>query len=210
MFRDRKDAAEQLAKALEKYRNESVLVIGIPKGGVEIAHYVAGHLNGELVVVVARKLGFPQNPETAFGAIAEDGSLYISTAAYKHLTGDEIHEVLGREKREITDRVKIFRDGKELPSMAGKTVIITDDGIATGATIFVTIDLCRRAHAEKIIVAAPVASERMEKILAQKADEVLILEKPEYFSAVSEGYEYFPNVTETEALELIHSHSISG
>lgn len=203
MFRNRKDAGEQLAAALEKYEDQPVLVLGIPKGGVEIAYHIARHLNAELAIVVARKLGFPTEPEAAFGAIAEDGSTYISTAAYKHLTTEEIHEVLDSEKKEIQNRIKIFRKDKPLPSLQGKTVIIADDGIATGATIYVTIDLCKRANAGKIIVAAPVASDRMEKILLQRADDVVILEKPPFFSSVSEVYDDFPDLSIQETLDFI-------
>jgi putative phosphoribosyl transferase len=203
MFRNRKDAGEQLALALQKYEGQSILVLGIPKGGVEVGYYIARHLNAALAIVVSRKLGFPTEPEAAFGAIAEDGSVYISTAAYKHLSSEEIHEVLDAEKKEIESRIRIFRKNKPLPSLQGRTIIIADDGIATGATIFVTIDLCKRANAAKIIVAAPVASGRMEKILSQKADEVVILEKSEFLSSVSEAYDDFPDLSVAETLDFI-------
>jgi len=203
MFRDRKDAGEQLAQALEKYQDQSILVLGIPKGGVEIAYHIARHLHAELAIVVARKLGFPTQPEAAFGAIAEDGSTYISNSAYKHLTSEEIIEVLDDEKREIQERIKIFRQGKPLPPIQGRTVIIADDGIATGATVFVTIDLCRRSDAGKIIVAAPVSSERTEKLLTQLVDDVVILEKTEYLISVSDFYDDFYDLTVEETLDIM-------
>ena len=103
---DRKDAGEQLAVALEKYKNQDVLVIGIPKGGVETAYYVAKYLNAELSLIVTRKLGYPINPEFAFGAIAEDGSLYLSKTATVNLTGQARNEVIEQQKLEIQRRIQ--------------------------------------------------------------------------------------------------------
>jgi putative phosphoribosyl transferase len=206
MFKNRKDAGEQLAAALKKYEGQSAMVLGIPKGGVEVAYYIARRLNAELSIVVSKKLGFPTQPEAAFGAIAEDGSIYISTTAYKHLSSEEIHEVLIAEKKEIQNRVRIFREAQPLPPLQGKIIIIADDGIATGATIFVTIDLCKRANAGKIIIAAPVASDRMEKILLQKADEVVILEQSSFFTSVSEFYDDFPDLSVQETVDFIKNY----
>src|SRR5688572_9947800 len=106
MFEDRKDAGERLGRALEKYCNMNVLVLGIPRSGVETAYYVAKHLNAELSVVITRKLGYPTNPETAFGAVAEDGSVYISDTAKFDLSKEEINEALRQQKEEIKRRIK--------------------------------------------------------------------------------------------------------
>lgn len=203
MFRDRKDAGEKLGEALEKYRNMNVLVLGIPRGGVETAYYVAKHLNAEMSIVITRKLGYPFNPEAAFGAVAEDGSLYISEIASQHLSSEEIHEVLEKQKQEIQRRVQKLRRGKPLPQIKDRTVIITDDGIATGATLFASIELCKKKKAAKIVVAAPISGERMDAILQKKVDEVIILEMPPFYSAVSQGYEDFYNLTDDEALEFM-------
>ncbi|MBA4055508.1 MAG: phosphoribosyltransferase, partial [Marivirga sp.] len=124
MFKNRKDAAEKLALALAKYRNTNSLVVGIPKGGVETAFYVADYLNAEMSVVVTRKLGYPSNPEAAFGAIAEDGSLYISKIAIHDITQEEINQILKDQKKEITRRVNKLRSGEPLPDMNGRTVIL--------------------------------------------------------------------------------------
>jgi len=115
MFRDRKDAGQKLALALERYRNMNVLVLGIPRGGVETAYYVAKHLNAEMSIVITRKLGYPFNPEAAFGAVAEDGSLYISESASKNLSSEDMSEVLDNQKQEIRRRVQKLRRGKPLP-----------------------------------------------------------------------------------------------
>jgi len=200
MFRDRKDAGQKLALALERYRNMNVLVLGIPRGGVETAYYVAKHLNAEMSIVITRKLGYPFNPEAAFGAVAEDGSLYISESASKNLSSEDMSEVLDNQKQEIRRRVQKLRRGKPLPEIKGRTVILTDDGIATGATLFASIQLCKKNKAGKIVVAAPIAGEKMERILRKQVDDVIILEKPQFYNSVSQGYENFYNLTDEEAL----------
>jgi putative phosphoribosyl transferase len=203
MFKDRKDAGERLGRALEKYRDQDVIVIGIPRGGVATAYYVAKHLHAEMSVVITRKLGYPFNPEAAFGAVAEDGSLYIADDKDPAVSSEDMQRVLQEQKQEIRRRVQKLRKGKPLPKLEGRIVIITDDGIATGATLFATIALCKKMKASKIIVAAPIAGEWMEPMLQNMVDEVLILEKPSFYSAVSQGYEDFDNLTDEEALAFI-------
>jgi predicted phosphoribosyltransferase len=207
MFANRKDGGEKLGRALEKYRDKNVLVLGIPRGGAETAYYVARHLNGQLALVITRKLGYPINPEAAFGAVAEDGSVYISETARMNLTDEEMNQVLQQQKKEITRRIQKLRHGHPLPKMKERIVIIVDDGIATGATLFATIELCKKQHPEKIIVAAPIAGQRMEGILRNMVDEVVILETPTFYSAVSQGYEDFYNLTDEEALTFIDKWS---
>lgn len=199
MFRDRKDAGEKLGQALEKYRDKNVIVLGIPRGGVETAYYVAKHLTAEMSLVVTRKLGYPFDPEAAFGAIAEDGSTYISEIAGQNLSTEDMEHVITEQKQEIQRRIKTLRAGRPLPSLKDKIVIITDDGIATGATLFATISLCKRKKAGKIVVAAPISGHRMESILTEIADDVVILEKPSFYSSVSQGYEDFDDLTDEEA-----------
>lgn len=200
MFKDRKDAGIQLGRALSRYKNQNVLVLGIPRGGAETAYYVAKSLNAELSLVVARKLGYPSNPEAAFGAVAEDGSIYISDAARQELSAEEINEVLVQQKEEIQRRIKTLRRGRPLPELNGRTVIIADDGIATGATLFATIELCKNHNAARIVVASPIAGKRMEAILRNLVDDYVILEIPPFYNAVSQGYEDFSNLTDEEAL----------
>jgi predicted phosphoribosyltransferase len=207
MFKDRKDGGEELGRALEKYRNTNVLVLGIPRGGVETAYYVAKHLNAELSLIVTRKLGYPFYPEAAFGAVAEDGSVYISKDATQHLTDDEMTEVLSQERKEIQRRVEKLRHGNPLPDLSGRTIIIADDGIATGATLFATIKLCKNKQAGRIIVASPIAGESMKDRLRQIVDEVVILTSPPFYSAVSQGYERFDPLSDEEALAFMQRWS---
>jgi len=200
MFTNRKVAALQLAIALEKYRNKNAVVLGIPRGGAETGYYVAKHLNATFSVLVSRKLGHPDNPEYAFGAIAEDGSVYLSPYARQEVSEETIREAVEAQKLEIVRRIKVLRKGKPLPELKDKTVILVDDGIATGATIFAAIEMCKKMKAGKIVVAAPVSGDEMEDVLAKKIDDVIILEKPYGFHAVSQVYESFYNLTDAEAL----------
>jgi putative phosphoribosyl transferase len=205
MFLNRKDAGQKLGLALEAYKNKNAMVVAIPRGGVEIGYYVAKHLDAELTVVITRKLGYPTNPEAAFGALAEDGSLYISQTAATLLTTPEMDEVIRREEDEIDRRIFILRRGRPLPDMEDRIVIIVDDGIATGATLFATLELCRKLKPDKIVVAAPIAGQAMERTLLQKhkVDHVVILESPLEYRAVSQAYETFIALTDEEASDFL-------
>jgi putative phosphoribosyl transferase len=203
MFANRKDAAIQLAKALEKYKGTNALVLGIPRGGAETAFYVAIHLDAELSMLVSRKLGHPDNPEYAFGAIAEDGSIYLNPHVKSELSESTINSVVEEQKLEIERRIKMLRKGKPLPNIKGRTVILVDDGIATGATIFAAIEMCKKQKAGKIVVAAPVSSNDVEERFANKADELVILEKPDYYHAVSQVYESFSQLSDEDTIRFM-------
>jgi putative phosphoribosyl transferase len=216
MFKNREDAGQQLAKALHQYKNKDVAVLAIPRGGVEVAYYVAEYLNAELSLLITRKLGHPDNPEAAFGAIAEDGSTYIFDYARQRIDKQVIDEVIEEQKAEVERRIEILRKGKSLPDIKDKIVILVDDGIATGATLFASIQLCKNKKAKKIIVAAPVSGEDVINVLEDMVDEVIILEIPENYFAVSQGYESFYNVPDEEVLAIMdrwykeHNHQQSG
>ncbi|HEX8039785.1 MAG TPA: phosphoribosyltransferase family protein, partial [Chryseosolibacter sp.] len=202
MFQDRKEAGEKLAIALEKFRNTNPVILGIPRGGAETAYYVARHLNAELALLVSRKLGFPFDPEAAFGAVAEDGSVYISDTRRHSLSANEINESLKEEKKEIKRRIQALRRGRPLPDLDGRTIILVDDGIATGATLFAAVELCRKQKAAKIVVAAPIAGRAVESVLRSRADDVVILETPPSYHAVSQGYRFFEDLTDQEAVDF--------
>jgi putative phosphoribosyl transferase len=123
MFTDRKDAAQKLALALSSYRDQNVIVLGIPRGGVEIAYYVASWLHAELSLIVTRKLAYPDTPEAAFGAVAEDGSIYLAPGVTNVVSQSEIHEVAETERKEIQRRIKKLRRGRSLPDLKGRIVV---------------------------------------------------------------------------------------
>ena len=206
MFENRKDAGIQLGKALGKYKNENPLVIGIPRGGIETAFYVAKELEAEMIAVVSRKLGYPDNPEVAMGAIAEDGSIYLTELGRGKVSPQDLEAVLEKEKLEMKRRIQVLRKGKELPPLSGKTILVVDDGMATGATLMATLKLCQNQNPKKIVVGVPIAGKDAYTRLEKLADEVLILEQPEYFQAVSQGYLRFSNLSDEETLHFIEQH----
>jgi len=205
MFENRADAGRQLGKALIGYRDSDVLVLAIPRGGVEVGYYVAEELDIPLSIVVVRKLPFPHNPEAGFGAIAEDGSTFFVDKVYNQIPSKLVDEIIEEQKQEVKRRIEVLRDGKPLPDITGKTVILVDDGIAMGSTIRAAIKLCRNKKANKVIAAAPVAGPATATELAEVADDVVILEEPPFFRAVAEVYRNWYDVGDDEVISIMQS-----
>jgi putative phosphoribosyl transferase len=203
MFKNRKDAGEKLAQALEKYRKENPVILAIPRGGVEVGLQVAAKLNADFSLIIARKLPFPDNPEAGFGAIAENGSTFIFENAYYWLAGETIEEIKRQQIAEIERRIQTLRKGDPLPDISGRTVIIIDDGIAMGSTMRAAIELCENKKAGKIVVAVPVAGREVAEKLQEKVDELVVLEIPAYFRAVAQAYERWYDVSDEEVLDLL-------
>lgn len=207
MFKNRKAAGLQLAEALLDFKKENPLILAIPRGGVEVAYYIVQVLNCDLSVVISRKLGFPDQPEAAFGALAEDGSLYLDPRTQRLLTREMIEHVIRTTRKEIKRRISMYRQGKPLPSLKDRTVILVDDGIATGSTLLAAVELCKKQGAKKIIAASPLSSKSMLQKLEDRIDDAVILETPESFYAVSQGYEEFQNLTDKEVLFFLEEYS---
>jgi predicted phosphoribosyltransferase len=203
MFKNRKDAGEKLAQALEKYRTENPIILAIPRGGVEVGLQVAAKLNADFSLIIARKLPFPDNPEAGFGAIAENGSTFIFENAYYWLAGETIEEIKQQQIAEIERRIQALRKGDPLPDISGRTVILIDDGIAMGSTMRAAIELCKNKKAGKIVVAVPVAGREVAEKLQEKVDELVVLEIPAYFRAVAQAYERWYDVSDEEVLDLL-------
>lgn len=203
MFEDRKDAGEKLAKALERYRNKKALVLAIPKGGVEVAYYVAKYLNADFSLLISRKLPFPDNPESGFGAIAEDGSVFINEEAAQWLSKEEIEKIKKGQTQEIKRRIKILRGDRPLPEISGRTIILIDDGLAMGSTMRAAIELCKNKKAKKIIVAVPVSSKEVKQEISKLVDEIIVLETPEFFQAVAQVYKNWYDVSDEEVINIM-------
>jgi putative phosphoribosyl transferase len=203
MFKNRKDAGEKLAKALEKYRAENPLILAIPRGGVEVGLQVAKKLNADFSLIIARKLPFPDNPEAGFGAIAEDGSTFIFENAYNWLSEESIEKIKKEQIDEIRRRINALREGETLPEIKGRNVILIDDGIAMGSTMRAAIELCKNRKARKIVVAAPVAGREVAEEIGRRVDELVVLEIPAYFRAVAQAYENWYDVSDEEVLDLL-------
>jgi len=203
MFADRRDAGEKLARALAAYKGQNALVLAIPRGGVEVGVQVAAYLDADLAIIVSRKLPFPDNPESGFGAVAEDGSTFIFPDAAHWLPKAVIDRIVQEQRREIDRRIAVLRGGEPLPAIAGRTVILVDDGIAMGSTMRASILLCRNRKAGRIVVAAPVSGTRTAREMAELADEAVILEQPPFFRAVAQVYRNWYDVPDEEVLEIV-------
>ncbi|MDD5662609.1 MAG: phosphoribosyltransferase family protein [Candidatus Omnitrophica bacterium] len=210
MFKDREDAGKKLARALKNYKDKGALVLGIPRGGAVVGYEVARYLNADFSIVISRKLPFPGNPEFGFGALAEDGSLFILGEYEELLPRVLFDKIVEEQKAEITRRILALRKGEGLPEIAGRTVILVDDGIAMGSTLRAAILLCKNKKAQKIIAASPVSGEGMDKELLDIVDEAVILEKPAFFRGVAQGYQDWHDVPDEEVTEIIKKWKTHG
>lgn len=201
-FKDRKDAGNQLGKALEEYKNKNALILGVPRGGVEVGYYVAKHLNAELSTVVTKKLPYPGQEELGFGSMAEDGSVFISERIRSEMTKDQLEKIIDRQMQEIERRVKLYRKGKPAPDMKDRVVILVDDGIAAGTSLVPAVDMCKKRGACKVIVAAPVAGTDKPKEL-KRIDDYVILERPEFFYSIGQVYDDFGSLEDKEVIEIL-------
>lgn len=207
-FRDRQEAGQLLAGKLLKFTGRpDVLVLGLPRGGVPVAHAVARGLDLPLDILVVRKLGVPGQEEVAFGAIAGGGIQVLNpdTVAASGLDDASIARVLAREQRELARRELAYRDGRPDPRVKDRTVILVDDGIATGATIRAALALLRQRGAGRIVVAAPVIARAARADLGHEADEVAAVCVPADFHGVGEWYDDFSQTTDAEVLALLES-----
>lgn len=204
-FADREQAGRELGKMLKsKYKSLKPLVIGIPRGGVEVAYYVAKELNAELSIIVSKKLPLPTQKEFGIGAIAEEYSVYVSPVGKELLSPKAINQIIEEQMEEVEQRVKKYRHGKPLPDLTGRTVILVDDGIATGVTLVPVIKLCKKKGAGKVIVASPVSGTKYDENL-NEADEVEVLVQPANFYAVGQVYETFGDFADEDLMYLLRA-----
>jgi putative phosphoribosyl transferase len=202
IFIDRHDAGFELGMLLEdKYKDKNALVLGIPRGGIIVAYEVAKVLNGELSVILTKKLPHPLHEEFAIGAAAEDGSVFLTPTA-SDLNSATVQRIVKAQAQEIESRIKRFRKGEPLPAMFNRIVILVDDGIATGSTIVPAIKLCKLRKAAKVIVAAPVSDGYVSEI-DSLADEIVIAERPKLFYAVGQVYEDFHHLSDEEVVSAL-------
>jgi putative phosphoribosyl transferase len=208
-FRDRVDAGRQLAERLEPFRAQSPVILGLPRGGVPVAAEVAQALGAPLDVLIVRKLGVPWHPELGFGAIGEGGTVVLNQDLVQEagLTEPEIEEVTAAERAELERRVRRYREGRPPVELEGRTVIVVDDGIATGFTVRAAVEVARSRRAGRVVVAVPVASPRAVQELRSLADEVIVLEAQEAFMAVGQFYWNFPQTSDEEVTQLLSSLS---
>jgi len=211
MFIDRKDAGRQLAEKLVRFEKDRPLVFAIPRGGVEVGFEVARKLSAELSLIVSRKLPFPDNPEAGFGAIAENGDLYLIPGVRASLPEVTIKRIMEEQEQEIKRRISKLRNGKPLPEIRDRTVILVDDGIAMGSTMRASLSLCRNRQASQVIVAVPVTSKESERVFREISDDFIALEIPSHFYAVAQVYDNWYDVPDEEVIGIMkQAESLSG
>jgi predicted phosphoribosyltransferase len=203
-FADRRDAGERLAAILGDLADRPTVVLGIPRGGVEVAAVVAGALGAPLDVVVPRKIGAPGNPELGIGAVAE-GVQVLDERLIRVLGVDAafLEAEIGEQRREIARRVARYRGDRPPPSIAGRTAVVVDDGVATGGTAVAALRWAAAQGAGTVVLAVPVAPPEAIDRLLTEADEVRALETPRYFSSVGQWYEDFPQVPDERVVALL-------
>ena len=208
IFKDRKAAGQILAQRLKDiqggFATKADLVLGIPRGGVVVAAEIAKYLHLPLDIIVTRKIGAPMQRELALGAVDADGEVVWDKSMIYDLglTINDLKNLVENEVEEIKRREKVYRGDKKALDIRNKTVILVDDGIATGATTLAAIKYLKR-HGARVILAVPVASKDATRKVAQEVSEVVVLHTPLDFQAVGQFYQYFEPVTDEEVVQLL-------
>jgi len=205
-FVDRENAGRALAQKLLKYKGiPDLLIIGLPRGGVVVAFEVAKALQAQMDVFIVRKLGAPYQPELAMGAVAEGGMLLLNDAVvnYLSISREFIDRTAKEQMVELERRQKLYRGDREMTKIAGRTVIVVDDGLATGATMKVAVRALKRKVPSKLVIAVPLGAYSTCSELKEEADELICLMTPEPFSAVGSWYENFEQTTDQQVRDLL-------
>ena len=207
LFEDRIDAGRQLAHELMSYAGPDVVVVGLPRGGVPVAHEIAETLHAQLDVCIVRKVGAPFQEELAIGAVAEENVVHLhdETLRLMHLSEEEIATLVAEKRREVADRVERFRGGRPPIDVRGKTVIIVDDGLATGSTAHAALVTMRQRGAARIILAVPVAAADSLRLLRPLADEIVCPHVREDLFAVGAWYSDFSPTTDADVVRILGS-----
>ena len=207
IFRDRFEAAELLAEKLKDFIDENSVVIALPRGGVPIAAVIAKKYNIPMDIYFVKKIPSPYNPEAAIGAVSEDGMKFVDERAkiMLNVADQYIDDVIEKKKDEMKQKRELYK--KEKIDVKDKTVIVVDDGIATGASMLVAAKSLKEAGAKKVIIAAPVAPPEVVAKLKEVADEVVLMQTPPDFMAVGQFYQDFHQLDDEEVIELLKSQN---
>lgn len=206
-FTDRTDAGNRLAEALDQYQDrDKLLILALPRGGVPVAAKVAQHLNAEIDLMVVRKLGTPGHEELAMGAIASGGKRILNDEIIRmsNVSDSALEEVTEREQKELERREKTYRGDRPWPDVSDYTVIIVDDGVATGATMKAAADALRSYKPKELIIAIPVAPPDTVEELRSKADDIICLETPHAFGGIGRWYKDFGQTSDDEVRDLLN------
>jgi putative phosphoribosyl transferase len=209
MFRDRADAGRQLARGLMRLQAEDPVVLALPRGGVPVAYEVAVALGAPLDVILVRKLGVPAQPELAMGALGEGGVRVLNRDVLERISisPDRLAEVEAREAAELARRAAAFRGDGAMTPISARTVIVIDDGIATGSTARAALRVARAHGAQRVVLAVPVAPPGTVDAFADDADEVVVLEEPSSMWAIGTQYDDFRQTTDAEVVALLDANA---
>jgi putative phosphoribosyl transferase len=204
-FTDRIDAGKKLALELKDFSGKKGIVLAIPRGGVVVGYMIAKSLNLPLDLIIPRKIGAPDNPELAIGAVAEDGTVILDEKLISYIGASQeyVKAETERQKREIERRLKLYRQDLSYPSLMGLDVIVVDDGIATGSTMKAALASVKNRGAVSVTVAVPVGPPSTIKELNKIADLVVCLYTPEFFQAIGQFYADFSQTTDKKVIELL-------
>jgi putative phosphoribosyl transferase len=211
-FRDRREAGQRLARELARYAHQKeVTVLALPRGGMPVAYEVARSLNAPLDLLLVRKLGVPGQEELAMGAIASGGVSVLNrdVVALAGVSEKVIEAVAARERREIERRERVYRGGRPALALTGRTVILIDDGLATGASMRAAVRAARSQRPARIVVAVPTAPPETCESLGQEVDEVICILRPSRFRSVGTWYDDFSQTTDAEVQQLLEEYSRS-
>lgn len=205
IYKNRQDAGQELAKKLKKYEKDNPIIIALPRGGVILGYEVAKTLKASLDIIVPRKIGAPSQPEYGIGAIAPEGVRILNMRAIESLeiTEAEIEYLTETEAKEMNRRMQLYREGLEALNLEGKTVIMVDDGIATGVSTKAAVISVRKMNPKKIILAVPVCPPNTAEKFRHEVDEFLCLCEPPDFYAIGEHYDDFKQISDEEVINLI-------
>ena len=205
VFKDRQQAGVRLSEKLSSYRGTGAIIVGLARGGVKVAKTLADHLNLPFDVLVVKKIGAPGQEELALGALAPDGVSHIDwwLAGRLGVDNDFVKLQITNLKHQIDQKTHLYRKGRQAYRFGEKTVILVDDGAATGATMEVAIKWLRKKHAKRIVVAVPIAPKELMPKIAPEVDELIVLETPDDFSAVGQFYKDFRQISDEEVVELL-------
>ena len=207
ILKDRKEAGMLLSQKLEKYQHTDTIILAVPRGGVPIGYEIAKNLNLPLDIILSKKIGHPFNKEFAIGAVSLDSTIIDE---YPDIPKEYIEREIKNLRESMKDKYNLYRDYRKPEDIKGKTVIVVDDGIATGNTLLASLAMLRKRHPKKIIVAVPVVPFDTVKIFEQNTDEFVYLMAPKDFRGVGRFYESFDQVSDEEVVRMLGVVNLIG
>lgn len=208
IYKDRKEAGEKLAEELSEYKDKNAIVLGVPKGGIEVAFHVAKQLHADLSIAFSQKLPFAGYNEYGFGALCEEDIVYLAHVP-PAMTAELLTELINVKKMEIEKQVRRFRNNKPLPAMEDRIVILVCDAIVNGVVLVPLIRMCKKKKAGLVVVAAPLSCKEPDRAL-NEADKIVVMHRPSHFRSGEACYEDFAEPTDEEIISFINEHKMKA